>query len=462
MNMKKWISLVVACCLLTGVGLGRASDPGTEPGRGYQFDFIVRLNTETLSPLLQKRFQGYADLLDALHFEGSFVKSLTHGSFDLHLTISPINQQAKPISIYLHGASDLMYLNSSLLGEKTIVLNYDSFLEFSTKIYNHMGIPLQHLAYLYPYTYEYNLALPIGDFLYIVDRTDENGCITPQIVKHVRNGWSYRLEKDPPTQIFVSSAGLGSGYEEAFRAVAEELPEYFWETIAQEQEIQIIRDDTRKKETWHAACGDFLKMIQGEDYQEITLTLPKMKSGYLPSLFAVHFTEGTWQSARLYAQIMSIDEHREDLFDLQASYTSLPINWPANCQSLVNVNLKGGLVPNFGVSLFLTGEEDGHFTARFRKPSPDEEPGPTMVIMDGFLQPMEGDTQVRVFDLHDGDGGLELFNSNDSSFEPFIAGIVQPVVKGTFDFLVGIPVSACQTIIDDLQETGVLSVLLGE
>ena len=81
---------------------------------------------------------------------------------------------------------------------------------------------------------------------------------------------------------------------------------------------------------------------------------------------------------------------------------------------------------------------------------------------DGFLQPMEGDVQVRVFTLSDGEGGLELFNSNDASFGPFVSEIVQPVVKGALEFLVGVPASSCQTIIDDLQEAGVLAMMLGE
>ena len=460
--MKKWIALMLACCLAAGLGCAGAEDPGTEPGRGYQFDFTLRLNTEALSPSLRERAQGYADLMEALRFEGSYAQSLTHDFFDLRLNVIPNSRQAKPISFYLHGSRDLMYLNSSLLGDKTVVMSHKSLLEFCTKMYNHMGIPLQHLAYLYPYTYEYNLDMPIADFLWIIDRADKNGVIAPEVVRHVRNGWSYRLEKDPPTQVFVSSAGLGSGHEEAFMAVANELPEYFWKSVAKEQAIQIIRDEARQKETWRAASGDFLKIIRGENYQEISTTLPAMRSGYRPSLFAMHLVNGSWQTGRFSAQLLSTDEQEDDLLDLQASYTSLPISWPANCQSLLNVSLKGGLVPNIGLSAYLTGEENGHFTMRIRKPSPDDEPGATMMTADGFLQPMEGDAQVRVFTLSDGEGGLELFNSNDASFGPFVSEIVQPVVKGALEFLVGVPASSCQTIIDDLQEAGVLAMMLGE
>ena len=462
MKMKKWISLMLMCCLLAGLGSACAEDPETEPGWGYQFDFTVRLNTEALSPAIRERARGYADLMEALRFEGSYVKSMTHDFFDLRLKVSPVHRSAKPISFYLHGSRDLMYLNSSLLEEKTIVLNHQSLLEFCTKIYNHMGIPLQHLAYLYPFTYEYNLEMPKEDFLWIRRRADEQGFISAKSVKHISNGWSYRLEKDPPTQVFINSAGLGSGYEEAFLAVAYELPEYFWESVVMEQGIQIIRDKARNKETWRAVTGDFLKTINGNDYQEISVILPKMKAGYVPSLFAMHLVNDNWQTARVSAQLLSTDEHSDDLFDLQASYTSLPVSWPANCQSLVNVSLKGGMVPNIGFSVFLTGEKDGHFTVRFRKPSPEDEPGEVMATLDGFLQPMEGDVQVRVFNLSDGDGGLELFNSNDASFGPFISDITRPVIKGALEFLVGVPASSCQTIIDDLQEAGVLSVLLGE
>lgn len=460
--IKKWMSLALTCLLLAAGLPARAEDPGTEAGMGYHFDFTVRLNTEALSPALREHAQGYADLLESLRFEGSYAWSLSHQIFDLHFTIQPTSQRARPISFYLHGAEDLMYLNSSLLGEKVIVLNNQSMLEFCTKMYNHMGLPLQHLAYLVPYTYKFNLALPAADWITMKDHADASGVIPTDMVRHVESGWTHRLKTDPPTQVFFSSVGLGSGHEEDFQAVVSELPGYFWEEVAQEQPIQILRDEDRRQEIWRAACGDFLELIQGEEYQEIELTLPPMKTGYKPAVFGVRFVDGSWQSARLFAQLLSTEEDEEDLFDLQASYTSLPMSWPANCQSLINLSLKGGLVPNFGASVYLTGEEDGHFTARIRKPSPEDDPGKTMLTVDGFLQPLEGDVQVRSFTLEDGKGGLELFNSNDASFGPFIAEAIEPALKGALEFLVGIPASACQTMIDDLQEAGVLAVLMGE
>lgn len=460
--MRKWMALALVFCLLTGLLPALAEDPGTEPGEGFRFEFTVRLNTEALSPTLRERFQGYADLMEALRFEGTYVRSLAHSVFDLHLTIRPTSTRATPITLYLHGSNDFMYLNSSLLGDQTVLLSNQSMLEFCTKMYNHMGLPLQHLAYLLPFTYQYNLAIPASYWSVMKNHADKNGVIPPDMVRHVESGWSNCLKTDPPTQVFINSAGLGSGYEEAFQAVMNELPTYFWETVAQEQSIQIIRDDARQMETWRAACGDFLVTIQGEDYQEISLTLPEMKSGFQPSLLLTSYTEGRWRSARLFARLLSTDELTGDLFDLQASCTSLPLSWPANCQSLINVSLQGGLVPNIGFSVFLTGEEDGHFTARIRKPSPGDEPGSTMVTADGFLQPIEGEIQVRSFTLADAEGGLDLFKSNDSSFGPFVSKVTQPLIKGALEFLVGVPASSCQTIIDDLQEAGVLSVLLGE
>ena len=96
--MKKWMALVLACCLAAGLGCAGAEDPGTEPAWGYQFDFTLRLDTEALSPSLREHAQGYADLMEALRFEGSYVKSLRHGFFDLRLNVIPTSRQAKPIS----------------------------------------------------------------------------------------------------------------------------------------------------------------------------------------------------------------------------------------------------------------------------------------------------------------------------------------------------------------------------
>ena len=59
-------------------------------------------------------------------------------------------------------------------------------------------------------------------------------------------------------------------------------------------------------------------------------------------------------------------------------------------------------------------------------------------------------------------GALNLYITNDSKIKEFLPDLVQPLLKGMLKFLIGIPTSACQTIMDDLTDLGVFRVLTGE
>ena len=57
---------------------------------------------------------------------------------------------------------------------------------------------------------------------------------------------------------------------------------------------------------------------------------------------------------------------KPDLFDLKVSAAALPDSWPAECDSLVNFNLTGGLLANVGFTAFLKGAADGSLTLEIR------------------------------------------------------------------------------------------------
>ena len=52
--------------------------------------------------------------------------------------------------------------------------------------------------------------------------------------------------------------------------------------------------------------------------------------------------------------------------------------------------------------------------------------------------------------------------ANDSTIRAFLPDMVRPMLEGMLRFLAGIPASACQAIMDDLTDLGVLELLLGE
>ena len=354
----------------------------------------------------------------------------------------------------------MMFLNSSLLGEKTIALSNYSLLNFCSKMSEHLGVPLQYIALLLPYVWANSLSLPIQDWNYMLEGMDENGVIPEKAVRYLWDCWWYRVNEDEGVRILVDSLCKDSDLEEAFRGMVMEIPDYFVKDVAREKEIIILQDD--KNTVWRADTGDFFTSVVSDQNMEYDLALPVMKTGYLPVFSLESAQDGNRFSSRLRAQILGTEDLQEDLINLQASLLSFQVTWPADCQSLLSLSLTGGLLPNIGFSVYLASEENGHTRLEVRKPTVDYEPGPVMLTLEGNLNPIDREFTMLSFNLDDLDGALDLLVANDAAIRAFLPDLVQPMLEGILHFLVGIPTSACQTIMDDLTDLGVLDLVLGE
>ena len=461
--MKKLISLVL--CLLT-VYLSASVQAETEgsasrdPAVGYSFDFFLRLHPEALSDSMSEQAQGYADLLQSLRFHGTYIRSLRDTSFELNASIIPVDSRGKPISFRLNGTEEVISVSSSLLGEESIRLSNYSLLGFSSKMSEHLGIPLHYLALLYPYTWKYCLQIPVQDWNYLVNRIDENGSASEEDVWYLSNCWEWRIRANEPTGILMDALCKDSDLEESFRALLAEIPDYVFKQVAKEQGIQVRQEGDQM--IWHCASGDFISETRNDETWRITLNLPRMSMGYLPVFSLEQDLEENSQTWRVRAQMLGSDHLQEDLFSLEAFLLNFPVSWPSNFHSLFNLSLTGGLLPNFGFSAYLTGEENGYTRIDIRKPTVNYEPGPVMMTAEGVLKLLEGDVTIQPFDPENTEGGLDLLIANDVTIRDFLPDIVRPMVEGLIRFLVGVPTSACQVIMDDLTNVGALDLLLGE
>jgi len=90
------------------------------------------------------------------------------------------------------------------------------------------------------------------------------------------------------------------------------------------------------------------------------------------------------------------------------------------------------------------------------------EPGAEMMTLEGSLLPREGEMLMDIRAEEEPENMLDLFVSNDTQIQSFLPDLVEPLLQGMIRFLVGIPTSACQAILDDLTEMGVFGVLMGK
>lgn len=471
--MKRLISLILLACLLAAcvpawaeegsMGFNPAADETKltwAPGWGYNFDFTVKLHPEALSPALREKAQGYADLLGALRFRGSYAKIYDGMSFELKLYVTPVDYPDGTVEIWLRGADDLMYLSSNLFGWKTLWLGNYSMLPFCFKMNEHLEVPLHYLALLVPYTWEYGMRFPVQDWNYTLGRKDKNGVVSEKDTEQLRGYWTFRLTEDEPFKALVTALCQDRDVEDAFRGFTSAVPNYFYIEVLDQKTMRVLEEEG--KFSLQTAGGEtFFTRTETEHGVTEELDLPRMEIGYQPVWSLETYREMGMVGGSLRAKILGTD-YLQDLLNLEASVVAVPEKWPADCYSLLSLNLTGGLFPNVGLSSYLEGSADGHLRMVIRKPTVDGEPGAELLTVEGELLPLPDDTLVREFTFEDKNGALNLFVSNDADIKNFLPDLVKPLLEGMLKFLIGIPTSACQTIMDDLTDLGVFRVLTGE
>ncbi|MBQ3705711.1 MAG: hypothetical protein II888_04580 [Clostridia bacterium] len=459
--IRKFISALMICCLLAA-GLPAGARAGDMlPAEGFDFDFTLRLQPEAASSLPAEKAAGYAALLGALRFEGSFVRGTEQEINDLNLRITPVSWPEGAIDIRLHGPKTLLVLTSNLFGEKRIRLSTYSLLNFCSKMAEHLGLPLQYVGLAYPYTWVYACQHMIDDWNHMLKK-EQDGVIPDVGVRDLWDAWSWRVHDYVPFHILIDSLCKDRECEDAFRAVMDEAVDYFGIDFAQQKKFQIRRGEDLT--TWENFEGKvFFRQYYGERLRGMELDLPRMKTGYQPVFSVKNFLDGDWQNSQIYVGLLG-REDQPDLLDLKASTIALPAAWPADCDSLLNLDLTGTLLPNLGVSCYLAGEKNGHVRLEVHKPTVDLEPGALILTVEGTLLPKEGDVRVEDLWLNDQDEAemLDVLIANDSTIREFMPDLVEPFAKGILKFLIGIPTQACQVIMDDLTDLGVFSVLMDE
>ena len=463
--IRKLLSALMIICLLSGSVYSASmadDDDHFLPAKGFDFDFTLHLYPEAVSSLPREQVAGYADLLDSLRFEGSLVTAESEDNFELNLRVIPVQWPEGAVDIRLHGRQDPILLNSSLLGDQTIKLSTYSLLGFCSKMAEHLGIPLQYVGLAYPYSWLYGLKQPIDDWNFMMSK-EEDGVIPDEWVEYLWSGWWWRLREYVPLKTLVEAIAKGTDAEEAFLAVVDEIPDYFGVDFAEKKAFRIRREQNQT--TWENHKGEvFFRETRGESSGSTELSLPRMKTGYLP-VFSVRTSgDSSWKTSMIYAGLLGRKD-LPNLVDLKMSLISVPTSWPVNCHSLLNVDLTGTLFPNLGISCYLAGEQNGHAVIDIRKPTVDLELGDLILTIDGTFLPREGDVRIHEFWMWEEEREqqpLDLLISNDSNIMDFMPGVESSLISGLLKFLVGIPASSCQVIMDDLTSLGVFTLLLDE
>ena len=141
---RRMLALLVCLCLLAPAPVQAEADV-----TGVRFSLQAQLEPSAFSAASDtlKTLSGLSQLLDAMTLEGTLDRSFT-GSFDLNAALTLYGLPETRTKLRVFGKDSHWCVQSSLLGNETLMINLLALLEFSIKAYSHLGIPLQRAALL--------------------------------------------------------------------------------------------------------------------------------------------------------------------------------------------------------------------------------------------------------------------------------------------------------------------------
>ncbi len=431
----------------------------------YNFDLSLSLNAESFPLSSRARARGYAELVNRLGVKGNLTWYEKQQSFDLNAALFFTDKPDVSLDLRLYGTPERVFATSSLLGNQTVMFNMSALLEFAVKTKNTLGVPLPYLALLYPYTTEYALRGLSDAWTEVVGTLSGSGKVTRDQLEEISTRWDNVLNEDAYLNIYRSALAEGSSAPQAVDEEFANLPYYLTEYVAKGKALRY--QIKRKTETWKTSDKTVLySRKKSGDSLEWAIRLPATENRYLPSAsFSSLLKDGkldfSFAASYLREEEQEDETYPANLLSLSAEGTALPEQLPAQSDFSLSLSLLGAVMPYYSFQIQGNTKEDGAVSVSFCKPfSEDKEPVPILSV-GGSLQAVEAASVPR-FSKKLVDQSFNLFSFNENRLASFEAAIIRPLVKGVLRFVAEAPAVACQSFLDDLNDMGLLDVLLAQ
>ena len=386
----------------------------------------------------------FAKLLNALQLRGTWAER--DGAFDLSADVS-VRGASAPASFRLGGTAAYWQLTSPLLGDTALMFNNPAMVEFGNKMHNHLGLPLQRLALLYPYVWADALAAPVAAFEETFLAEEGSRIIPIEDCMAFVTSLGDMAETDRGFSNLLLALGLEEGQP---GAMAMDLILQLPDLMQRFAPYGIAVDVTGDTEIWHANrsrkvfCvrmpGQINIVAAGlpEPWISVQCSLRTDESGVRANL---NLSGGLLLRAEAWAT-----EGREAGFTVSGSMLD-DIRLPAFTQEDGGVRIRtartGG--ETFGLTLTRDGDrlsltdrngcEVAGITLRLTPREPERWPDWTP------------DT-VR---------GVNLYSLDDSTLPPLLHSIALPMITGLVPLVAAAPTSAVTAFMDWVDDSGLLT-----
>ena len=378
-------------------------------------------------------------------------------------------------------------------------------MEFAVKAKNTLNMPLPYLAFLYPYATEYAFKKLKASWNKRIGPSRTTGVVTIDQFQRMSERWREHISNNPHLERWIFALMGISEAPEVIEAEFTNLPGYY-EYVTGGEPLSVTVGEN--SELWQDASGNtlFSRQDSGDDFS-LSLSLPASQSGYIP-LLSVRTQAGgqtssfdisasvtldpsasqelPWEeyedfgpvtgngdmTAEYYEEVIEEDDEEGDedahhigivkpsvLLSLQASGSGFPLDLPADSSFSASASVLGAVYPNYAFSLRGETKKDGAFSVSLRKPAQAETAPVEILGVSGTVTPAETD-QVPDYRKTSLKKVFNIFAMNDQSLADFSKRMIPLAVRSLLSFVAEAPTAACQSVLDDLTDLGVMGMIM--
>lgn len=439
----------------------------------FDFDLTFSLDPEAFPARARSRARGYAELLDSLQLRGDITICEATQSFDINASFFFRNNPSVSVPFRFYGVPSMLFLTSPLIGNETLLFNMPALAEFSIKVKKSLNTPLPAVALLYPEVYRYNFWNVWKTWDEYTGPAGVTREVSAEQIAKLADAWRDLLANDPYLNVWMTALYSVSSAPEAVEAELNGVPSYLTDFVSGGKPLSVTVGD--RTETWRNAAGQTLFSREDTDSSvSWRLDLPADENSYVPLLSfskttgdgVLDFTlEGSMLRSQGQALASSLEDEEdspwpETMLVLSASGSSIPLSFPADSSFSLAASIRGALYPNFDFSLRGDTKKDGTMSVSLFRPLEDGSSVPVLTGQ-GTVVPGKAET-VPDFNYSNKElyGNYNFFSFSEYYMAKFKNAVTKPLLKGLLDFVAEAPTAACQSLLDDLTDAGIINMML--
>ncbi len=452
-TMKRIIAQMLVWVILLGAGTAAAEGAGAH---SWDYDLRLHLETEAFSRRERDHLQGYADLLEILELKGNLAWCGETRSMELKTDLIPVSNPASRIDFRIRGIPEMVEISSPLLGQEEICFNPPGLMYIARRGWETFRLPLQHLVLLYPGTTTFAFKCLTEAWNAEIDPLRAGGVIPRESIDRIAEEWRALLGANTELNLWINALTdpLDNGGE--LSAEIRELPEVLL-NCTDENGLAIQTEEGSLR--WVNGAGKVLYEERKNGKETLqALTLPK-DTGYCTPSFRLYTAETeTGLRTELEAEWARGSGETDDcLVRFRFRAEGLPAEYPAEAAFSGEISLEGFLLPNF--HFLFSGKTSPEGKARVDVVQAGQPEAGTVFSCEGNIVPAQRQ-EPPAYTYEELIKRFNIFSLNDQSLHELVSVVDRPLAAGLINFLYELPVSSCQSIMDDLEDGGIIQLLL--